>query len=110
MNKLSSVLVALAAILVVGLFLSNRSSQEYDRGYEAGYTAGYDNGYDDGYDPLDFTPIYDETDNDRDVYEDGYNAGFSDACVIILDRMDPAYREQWMQDNADAVERFGIVY
>lgn len=49
--------------------------------------------------------------NNYDVgYSDGYDDGFDFACTIIIDSMDPEYREQWWQENIDDIMKYGIEY
>ena len=102
-------------LLVVFCVLLIRDHDSYEDGYRKGYSdcdeEAYREGYNDGYN--EHSCIYEDIDPDDiylDGYDDGYDEGFYDACQIIIDRMDPDYREQWWQENLEDIEEFGIVY
>ena len=97
-----------AIFYFVGL---NAYSNGYDKGYHDYEGDAYLHGYNEGYQEC--SSKYEDIDSGKiysDAYDDGYDEGFYNACQIIIDRMDPDYREQWWQENLEDIEEFGIVY
>lgn len=95
------------------LFLSSCSTKNYDTGYSDGYDAGRESGYNDGFNDglSEVISPNSSVENEYSIgYSDGYDDGFDFACTIIIDSMDPEYREQWWQENIDCIMKYGIEY
>lgn len=102
------------SLLLCFFFLSSCSfNNNYDTGYSDGYDAGRESGYTDGYNDG-LSEVVSQNSSDQNEYSSGYSDGYDDgfdfACTIIIDSMDPEYREQWWQENIDYIMKYEIEY
>ena len=100
--------IALALVCLYGFGSALRSCAS--KPYEEGYEDGYQSAINEGINQTAEEPQVDENDIYRDAYSAGYQEGFDDACTIIIDRMDPEYRETWWNENIEDIEKYGIEY